>query len=107
MPCVVRQSGAAVWTYPRTVFSPQGPSLRELCIQALSSVERGYDLLAPKFDHTPFCTPQSILGATAHALSELGPFGQGMDVCSGTGAAMKVLGRLREGHMTGVYFSSG
>src|SRR5256885_206263 len=47
------------------MFSPQGRSLRELCIQALSSVERGYDLLAPKFDHTPFRTPQSILGATA------------------------------------------
>ena len=35
------------------MFSPQGPTLRELTVQALSSVERGYDLLAPKFDHTP------------------------------------------------------
>lgn len=35
------------------MFSPHGPSLRELAIQALSSVERGYDLLAPKFEHTP------------------------------------------------------
>jgi hypothetical protein len=34
------------------MFSPEGPSLRELAIQALSSVEGGYDLLAPKFDRT-------------------------------------------------------
>jgi len=39
--------------YPWPVFSPQGPFVRELAVQALSSVEGGYDLLAPKFDHTP------------------------------------------------------
>jgi len=89
------------------VFSPQGPSLRELCIQALSSVERGYDLLAPKFDHTPFRTPESVLGATADALSELGPFGQGLDVCCGTGAGMLVLRPLCRGRITGVDFSAG
>jgi ubiquinone/menaquinone biosynthesis C-methylase UbiE len=89
------------------VFSPQGPSLRELCIQALSSVERGYDLLAPKFDHTPFRTPDSILGATADTLSELGPFNQGLDVGCGTGAGMRVLKRLCQGRITGVDFSAG
>jgi ubiquinone/menaquinone biosynthesis C-methylase UbiE len=89
------------------VFSPQGPSLRELCVQALSSVEHGYDLLAPKFDHTPFRTSESILGATADALSELGPFGQGLDVCCGTGAGTLVLRPLCEGRITGVDFSAG
>jgi ubiquinone/menaquinone biosynthesis C-methylase UbiE len=89
------------------VFSPQGPSLRELCVQALSSVERGYDLLAPKFDHTPFRTPEGILGATVHALSELGPFGRGLDVCCGTGAGMLVLRPLCQGRITGVDFSAG
>ncbi|MFC6018108.1 class I SAM-dependent methyltransferase [Plantactinospora solaniradicis] len=89
------------------MFSPQGPSLGELCVQALSSVERGYDLLAPKFDHTPFRTPESILGATAHALSELGPFNHGLDVCCGTGAGMLVLRSLCEGRITGVDFSAG
>jgi ubiquinone/menaquinone biosynthesis C-methylase UbiE len=89
------------------VFSPQGPSLRELCIQALSSVERGYDLLAPKFDYTPFRTPDTILEATVHALSELGPFGKGLDVCCGTGAGMKVLRPLCQGRITGVDFSAG
>jgi ubiquinone/menaquinone biosynthesis C-methylase UbiE len=89
------------------VFSPQGPSLRELCVQALSSVERGYDLLAPKFDFTPFRTPESILGPTAQALSELGPFGQGLDVCCGTGAGMRVLQSVCHGSVTGVDFSAG
>jgi ubiquinone/menaquinone biosynthesis C-methylase UbiE len=89
------------------VFSPHGPTLRELCVQALSSVERGYDLLAPKFDHTPFRTPQSILGATTRALSQLGPFDDGLDVCCGTGAGALVLRPLCRGRITGVDFSAG
>jgi ubiquinone/menaquinone biosynthesis C-methylase UbiE len=76
-------------------------------VQALSSVERGYDLLAPKFDHTPFRTPDSVLRATADALRPFGPFGQGVDVCCGTGAGMRVLEPLCQGRITGVDFSSG
>jgi hypothetical protein len=68
------------------MFSPRGRSLRELAMQALSSVEGGYDLLAPKFDHTPFRTSDCVLDATADALRPLGPFGRGLDVCCGTGA---------------------
>jgi ubiquinone/menaquinone biosynthesis C-methylase UbiE len=89
------------------VFSPQGPSLRELATQALSSVERGYDLLAAKFDHTPFRTPDSVLDATADALRPLGPFGQGLDVCCGTGAGVRVLEPLCHGRIAGVDFSAG
>ena len=64
-------------------------------MQALSSVEGGYDLLAPKFDHTPFRTPDGVLDATmAGALRPLGPFGPGVDVCCGTGAGMRVLKSL-------------
>src|SRR5436190_5144554 len=89
------------------MFSPQGPSLGELCVEALSSVEHGYDLLAPKFDYTPFRTPDRILDATAHALSALGPFGDGLDVCCGTGAGMDVLRPLCQTSVTGVDFSAG
>ncbi|MCY1139645.1 methyltransferase domain-containing protein [Actinoplanes sp. Pm04-4] len=89
------------------MFSPQGPTLRELAVQALSSVERGYDLLAPKFDLTPFRTPDSILDATAEALSGLGPFGAGLDVCCGTGAGLGVLAKVCDGGITGVDFSAG
>ena len=89
------------------MFSAQGPSLRELAMQALSSVEGGYDLLAPKFDHTPFRTPAVVLDATAGALRPLGPFGRGLDVCCGTGAGVRVLESLCQGPITGVDFSAG
>jgi ubiquinone/menaquinone biosynthesis C-methylase UbiE len=89
------------------MFSPQGPSVRELVMQALSSVEGGYDLLAPKFDYTPFRTPEGILDATAGALRPLGPFGSGLDVCCGTGAGLRVLSSLCQGPITGVDFSVG
>jgi SAM-dependent methyltransferase len=89
------------------VFSSQGPSLRELAVQALSSVEGGYDLLAPKFDYTPFRTSDGVLDATVSALRPLGPFGQGLDVCCGTGAGMRVLRSLCQGRIAGVDFSDG
>jgi ubiquinone/menaquinone biosynthesis C-methylase UbiE len=81
--------------------------LRELAVQALSSVEDGYDLLAPKFDYTPFRTPDRLLDATAEALRRLGPFGTGLDVCCGTGAGMRVLGPLCSGPISGVDLSAG
>jgi SAM-dependent methyltransferase len=89
------------------VFSPRGPSLRELATQALSSVEGGYDRLAPKFNHTPFRTHDAILGATAGALRRFGPFGAGLDVCCGTGAGLQVLGPLCQGPVVGADFSTG
>ncbi|MBT3152528.1 class I SAM-dependent methyltransferase [Streptomyces sp. CHD11] len=89
------------------MFDPEGPRLRELVVQALSSVERGYDLLAPKFDHTPFRTPDSVLEATASALRRAGPFGTGLDLCCGTGAGVDVLRQVCEAGVTGVDFSAG
>ncbi len=89
------------------MFSPQGPSVRELAVQALSSVEGGYDLLAPKFDHTPFRTSDAVLDATAGALRSLGPFGRGLDVCCGTGAGIRVLRSACRGPVMGVDFSTG
>jgi SAM-dependent methyltransferase len=89
------------------MFTPQGPTLRELAAQALSSVEHGYDLLAPKFDHTPFRTPDAILDAVARALGPIGPFDHGLDLCCGTGAGMEVLSGLCRGRVTGVDISAG
>ncbi|MGW6535347.1 class I SAM-dependent methyltransferase [Streptomyces sp. NPDC055051] len=88
------------------MFTPQGPTLRELTGQALSSVEHGYDLLAPKFEATPFRTPDRILTAVADALEGLGPFGTGLDVCCGTGAGLPVLRSVCAGRVTGVDFST-
>ena len=89
------------------MFAPGGPTVRELAVQALSSVERGYDLLAPKFDRTPFRTPDAVLAAVADATRPLGPFRDGLDLCCGTGAGMSVLARLCPGRITGVDFSAG
>ncbi|AZQ39399.1 class I SAM-dependent methyltransferase [Streptomyces cyaneochromogenes] len=89
------------------MFSPEGPSLRELAVQALSSVERGYDLLAPKFDHTPFRTPDSVLSSVATELGRTGPYDDGLDLCCGTGAGMEVLAEVCRRSVTGVDFSAG
>ncbi|SEC05939.1 class I SAM-dependent methyltransferase [Streptomyces sp. TLI_105] len=89
------------------MFTPQGPSLRELAVQALSSVEHGYDLLAGKFDATPFRTSDRLLTAVADTLKALGPFGSGLDVCCGTGAGLGVLRSVCAGRVTGVDFSTG
>ncbi|MGW5334671.1 class I SAM-dependent DNA methyltransferase [Streptomyces bauhiniae] len=89
------------------MFSPEGPRVRELAVQALSSVERGYDLLAPKFEQTPFRTPAPVLDAVAKALGPVGPFEDGLDLCCGTGAGLAVLGGLCRRSVTGVDFSAG
>ncbi|WP_412077656.1 class I SAM-dependent methyltransferase [Streptomyces xanthophaeus] len=90
------------------MFTSQGPSVRELAVQALSSVERGYDLLAPKFDHTPFRTPDRMLDAVEETLAQReGSFGAGLDVCCGTGAGLGMLRRLCRGRVTGVDLSAG
>ncbi len=89
------------------MFSPEGPSLRELAVQALSSVEHGYDLLAPKFDHTPFRTPAPLLDAVAAMLRRVGPFDDGLDLCCGTGAGVEVLTKVCQVSVTGVDFSTG
>ncbi|NBM16972.1 class I SAM-dependent methyltransferase [Streptomyces sp. GC420] len=89
------------------MFTSEGPTLRELAVQALSSVERGYDLLAPKFDHTPFRTPDSVLDAMTRALRPLGPFERGLDLCCGTGAGMDVLRRVCAERAVGVDLSAG
>jgi SAM-dependent methyltransferase len=89
------------------MFTSQGPTLRELAVQALSSVEHGYDLLAPKFDHTPFRTPDAILDAVARSRGPIGPFDHGLDLCCGTGAGMEVLRDLCRESVTGVDISAG
>lgn len=85
----------------------QGPTFRELAVQALSSTERGYDLLAPKFDHSPYRTPDRVLDAMTGALRPLGPFARGLDVCCGTGAGLGVLRQVCHERVTGVDFSAG
>jgi SAM-dependent methyltransferase len=94
-------------TLANPMFHPQGPSFWELAAQALSSTERGYDLLAPKFDYTPFRTPDFILQRVGIYLAPLGPFDAALDICCGTGAAMRVLRPLCRDRVVGLDFSEG
>jgi ubiquinone/menaquinone biosynthesis C-methylase UbiE len=89
------------------MFHPNGPTFFELAVQALSSTQRGYDLLAPKFDYTPFRTPQRLLDAVGEHLKALGPFASGLDVCCGTGAAMALLRPHCRERVVGIDFSRG
>jgi len=88
------------------MFHPDGPTFWELARQALSSTERGYDLLAPKFDVTPFRTPEQILRATAVYLRGDPPV-HALDLCCGTGAMLEVLRPLAKETAVGLDFSQG
>lgn len=89
------------------MFHPSGPTLRELAVQAWSSTRRGYDLLAPKFDYTPFRTPDAILAPAARFIADRGETRDAIDVCCGTGAAMRVLRPLCRASVVGLDFSEG
>ena len=86
------------------MFDPRGPTLVELARQALASTRRGYDLLAPKFDWTPFRTPDWLLEAVVPLLGEPGA---SIDLCCGTGAALPFLMRISRELVVGVDFSLG
>ncbi len=89
------------------MFHQKGPTFYELAVQALSSTERGYDLLAPKFDYTPFRTPAWLLNLVGEHLKPLAPFDSGLDVCCGTGAAVALLRPLCRSRVVGLDFSQG
>ncbi len=94
------------------MYHPDGPTFLELMRQALASTERGYDLIAPKFDNTPFRTPEPVLAAMMRALREDGgvaggPIRSGLDVCCGTGAALRHLRAICTENVIGLDFSQG
>ncbi len=89
------------------MFQPDGPSLRELLQQALSETTRGYDLLATKFDNTPFRTPDALLAVMAQHIGPPGSVAKALDVCCGTGAAMRMLRPLCTDEVVGVDLSQG
>lgn len=89
------------------MFHPEGPSLLELLGQAFASTEQGYDLLASKFERTPFRTPDPVLEGMAKVIGESGPVETALDVCCGTGAAMRYLRPLCTERLVGLDFSAG
>ncbi len=89
------------------MFDAHGPTVAELARQALSSTRHGYDLLAPKFDWTPFRTPGWLLDAVAPHLGQPGSVRDSLDLCCGTGAALPLLQRVSRELVVGVDFSLG
>lgn len=89
------------------MFHPQGPTFWELARQALSSTERGYDLLAPKFDFTPFRTPAFVLEAAAEVIRGRSPLDRAVDICCGTGAGLQMLRPLVKDEVLGIDISRG
>lgn len=88
------------------MFGPGGPTLRELAKQALSSTDEGYDLLASKFERTPFRTPDPLLRAVLpHVFAE--PVSAALDLCCGTGAAASLLADEGVPHVVGIDRSEG
>jgi ubiquinone/menaquinone biosynthesis C-methylase UbiE len=75
--------------------------------QALASTEHGYDLLAQKFDKTPFRTPEPIVEAMVDVIGPPHSIGSGLDVCCGTGAALRRLRPLCRERVVGIDFSKG
>ena len=90
------------------MFHKQGPSWGELLRQALSDTTSGYDLLAEKFDYTPFCTPNELLEPMVASLKEdPRPARRALDLCCGTGAAMRALRQVVSHEVHGVDLSAG
>lgn len=94
------------------MFAPGGPTFFELIHQALVSTRAGYDLLAPKFDLTPFRTPDDLIepaidcGAGILPAQAGSPHHNALDICCGTGAAMRFL-KSRCARVVGIDFSPG
>ena len=86
------------------MFRKGGPTFLELTRQALSSTERGYDLIAPKFELTPFRTPDAIVREIAR---RVGTVEAALDVCCGTGAALGALSAERIDRIVGIDMSAG
>jgi len=88
------------------MFHPQGPTFRELAKQALSGTTEGYDLLAQKFEFTPFRTPDEFLIPLAAAAAQE-PIGRALDCCCGNGAIARVLRPHVSESIVGIDLSAG
>ncbi len=89
------------------MFQKEGPSLWELTQQALSGTTKGYDMLAPKFEQTPFRTPDVLIGPMMNSIGPAGSIGSALDICCGTGAVLQSLRPKCTDHVTGVDLSQG
>lgn len=88
------------------MFGSDGPTFVDLVREGLMSTRAGYDHLAPRFDATPFRTPDEVLAlVAAHVAGGPRPE-RALDACCGTGAAVGHLAP-HVGTITGLDFSPG
>ncbi len=85
------------------------PTFWELAVQATTSTRQGYNLLAPRFELTPYATPRWLIEACLVRVEQLhGPLersqARGLDLACGTGRAALVLADYC-GRVDGVDFS--
>jgi SAM-dependent methyltransferase len=68
-----------------------------LAVQATTNTRQGYNLLAPRFDLTPYATPTDLIEACRARVDALYPIdrrlSRGADLACGTGRATRVLHR--------------
>lgn len=89
------------------MFHPKGPGFWELTRQMFSSTTRGYDLLAPKFEYTPFRTPDFVIEKALEAALGGESLGVALDLCCGTGAALACMAEHGADRLVGVDLSAG
>lgn len=92
--------------YCVSMFHPDGPTFFELAQQALSGTTRGYDLLAEKFEYTPFRTPDELLGPMTEAAARE-PIHRALDCCCGNGAIARALRPIVTDEIVGIDLSEG
>jgi cyclopropane fatty-acyl-phospholipid synthase-like methyltransferase len=88
------------------MFDPKGPTFFELARQALSSTTKGYDLLAPKFEYTPFRTPDLLIEPLVEVVNRE-PTLDFLDIACGTGAIARKVAPSVEGRTIGIDISTG
>ncbi len=84
------------------MFDPKGPTFFELARQAT----KGYDLLAPKLEYTPFRTPDVLLEAVVEAVRAK-PVLDLLDLACGTGAIARKVAPVVQGRTIGIDVSTG
>ncbi len=88
------------------MFDEKGPTFLELARQALSGTTEGYDMLAPKFEYTPFRTPDELLGPMAEAVAEES-VERALDACCGNGAIARSIAGVVAEQVVGIDVSAG
>lgn len=88
-------------------FHPSGPTFLDLARQALSGTAQGYDQLAPRFNYTPFRTPDEVVAAVVGVATADGPVAAAVDLCCGTGAGLAALRPRVTERLVGIDFSAG